>query len=156
MYFPSTSSSCSSRCLCHHLPVLYSTAIQKIMITPYEVMKLTQDSGGVSGTRHILLFLCLLVPTEHLRSTDCYFAPLPFWLLEHPFLLEWWVIPTINLIDDTPDNTFIDRKSCKSLLASHLTLFSPETNECFLLKCRIKFQDISPLVYPVLQKHCRT
>lgn len=119
-------------------------------------MKSTQDSGSVSETRHIFLFLCLLASTDHQPSIDCDFAPLAFWLLEHAFLFEWWVIPTINFIDDTTEDTFIDRKSCKSLLASHLRLLSPEIKACFFLKCSIEFQDISPLVYPVLQKHCRT
>lgn len=110
-------------------------------------MKSSQDSGGVSVTRHILLFLCLLFSAEHQPPTDCDFLP----LLGHPFLFEQWVIPTTSCIGDASEVTFIDRKYFKSLPASHL-----ETKVCILFKCKMEFQDISPLLHPGLQGLYRT
>lgn len=118
-------------------------------------MKSTQVSGGVSGKRHILLFLCLLVSTEHQPTADCDFVPLAFWLLGHPFLSDEW-FPQLVALMTPPEDTFIDRKSFKSLLASHLRFLSPEMKVCILFKCKIEFQDMSPLAHPGLQNHYRT
>lgn len=117
-------------------------------------MKSTQDSGGVSGTRHILLLLCLVVSTEHQLTADCDFVPLPFWLLGHLHFCfsDEWFLQLVALMIPLED-TFIDSKSFKSLFVSHLRLFSPEMKVCTLFKCKMEFQDSSPLAHPGLQQH---
>lgn len=67
---------------------------------------------------------------------------------------EWF--PQLVALMTPPEDTFIDRKSFKSLLASHLRFLSPEMKVCILFKCKIEFQDMSPLAHPGLQNHYRT
>lgn len=104
--------------------------------------------------------LAFALPSAFYRaSADC-----RLWFCSSGILTAWtsisvssdeWFLQLVTLMTP-PEDTFIDRKSFKSLLASHLRLLSPEMKVCILFKCEVDLQGISPLAHLGLQKHHRT
>lgn len=77
---------------------------------------------GTSCFSFVFWFLQSISWLQTVISYLCHFDCLDI----HFCLSDEWCVPTTSFIDDTSRRYFIDRKSLKSLLTSHLSLLSPE------------------------------